>query len=280
MGHFRPFGILQTVTSAPVEDLELVAQFQRGDRSAFSTLFQRHQGSVSRLIARMMGDPIRNRSQVVELEDLVQDVFVQVYRSLGGFRGGSKVSTWVYRIAVNVVLMHRRSARARPVFYSADDVDAPASPELVPDEELVRHANIDALYRLLSQISDKKRTVYILHEIEGLSASEIAEIVGAPILTVRTRLFYARRELAVLLRDDPHLSTVLEEVEAEERRQSNRGFDETRAHNEAHSRLHALPGNATDEAASLARVRNLRDGAEPTSVPLDSRPSNAKRGLS
>jgi len=149
----------------------------------------------------------------------------------------------------------------------------------------VRHANIDALYRLLSQISDKKRTVYILHEIEGLSASEIAEIVGAPILTVRTRLFYARRELSALLREDPHLSTVLEEVEAEERRQSSRGFDETGTRNEAHSHLHALqghalPGHVTDEAASLARVRNLRDGAQPTSRPVDSRPSNAKRGLS
>ncbi|MGC4067216.1 MAG: sigma-70 family RNA polymerase sigma factor [Polyangiaceae bacterium] len=159
------------MTAASVEDSDLIAQIQQGDQSAFSELFERHQASVSRLITRMTGDLYRSRSQVVELEDLVQDVFVQVYRSLPGFRGGSKVSTWIYRIAVNVVLMHRRSLRARPTFYSADDLDVSVSSDPVPDEEVARRGNVEALYRLLSQIAEKKRTVYILHEIEGLSAS-------------------------------------------------------------------------------------------------------------
>jgi RNA polymerase sigma-70 factor (ECF subfamily) len=218
MGPKGSFGILQFVTNAPTDDTELVSRFQNGDRSAFSLLFQRHQPNVARLIARMLGEPYRQRSQVVELEDLVQDVFVQVYRSLGSFRGSAKVTTWIYRIAVNVVLMHRRSTRARPVLCPDDDAESAISPDPIADDELTRLVNVRALYRILAEISEKKRTVYILHEIEGLSASEIADIVGAPVLTVRTRLFYARRELMALLRKDPQLASVLDELETEEKR--------------------------------------------------------------
>jgi RNA polymerase sigma-70 factor (ECF subfamily) len=223
MGQYGSLGILQTVTTtAPIEDLELVSRFQNGDRAAFSELFRRHQLNVSRVIARMLGEPSRQHRHVAELEDLVQDVFVQVYRSLGTFRGNAKVTTWLYRIAVNVVLMHRRSARSRPVFCPDDDTVTPVSPEPIADDELVRNANVHALYRLLAQLSEKKRTVYILHEIEGLSAAEVAEIVGAPVLTVRTRLYYARRELIALLREDPQLAGVLEELETEEARLAQR----------------------------------------------------------
>jgi RNA polymerase sigma-70 factor (ECF subfamily) len=218
MGHSGLFRIPTVVANAPIDDTEIVARFQEGDTSAFSLLFERHQPAVARLIARMLGESYQRRSQVVELEDLVQDVFVQVYRSLGAFRGNAKVTTWIYRIAVNVVLMHRRSARARPMFYPDDDVEPAICPNPIADEEVMRRTNIQALYRLLSQLSEKKRTVYILHEIEGLSASEVADIVGAPVLTVRTRLFYARRELLTLLRDDPHLAIVLEELQTEEDR--------------------------------------------------------------
>lgn len=226
MGNVAPIGILETVTPTQVEDVELVSRFQAGDRAAFSILFQRHQPAVARLIARMMGEPFRRRSSVVELEDLVQDVFVQVYRSLSSFRGSSKVSTWIYRITVNVVLMHRRTARSRPALCAVDDKQPQAaSPDPVADEELTRRANIDALYRLLGQLAEKKRTVYVLHEIEGLSPAEIAQIVGAPVLTVRTRLFYARRELLALLRDDPHLSTVLAELEMESKRNQQNRYD-------------------------------------------------------
>jgi RNA polymerase sigma-70 factor (ECF subfamily) len=93
----------------------------------------------------------------------------------------------------------------------------------VADEELARRANIEALYRLLGRLAEKKRTVYVFHEIEGLSPAEIAQIVDAPVLTVRTRLFYARRELMGLLRDDPHLSAVIAELETESERSHVQG---------------------------------------------------------
>jgi RNA polymerase sigma-70 factor (ECF subfamily) len=166
----------------------------------------------------MLGTPMRGRGSVSELEDLVQEVFLQVYRSLAQFRGKAKVSTWIYRIAVNVVLMHRRMARSRPALHLTADVTTSSSSTPMPDDEMTRKANVEALYRLLSQLAEKKRTVYVLHELEGLSSAEIAQIVDVPILTVRTRLFYARRELLELLRHDPHLSTVLDELDAKDER--------------------------------------------------------------
>lgn len=201
------------VTFEQVGDEELVERFQQGDATAFSELFRRHQPSVARLVARMLGTSARVRPANSELEDLVQDVFVQIYRSLDSFRRQSRLSTWIYRIAVNVVLMHRRSARARPTFSHHDDVPVAVSPRLGPDDEMVQRRNVNALYGHLARISEKKRTVFILHEIEGLSPGEIATIVGAPVLTVRTRLFYARRELLAAFRQDPNLSTLVQELD-------------------------------------------------------------------
>lgn len=217
MVHFGLSGILQYVTFGQVGDEELVARFQTGNAAAFSELFRRHQPAVARVVARMLGVSQRGRAATIELEDLVQDVFVQVYRSLESFRGQARLSTWVYRIAVNVVLMHRRSARARPTFARPEDCPPACSPGLDPEDELVQRKNVEALYRHLGQLSEKKRTVYILHEIEGLSPSEIAKIVEAPILTVRTRLFYARRELLAFFQADPYLSSLVQDLEQAQR---------------------------------------------------------------
>jgi RNA polymerase sigma-70 factor (ECF subfamily) len=215
VAHFGPLGILQLVTFDQVADEELVERFQAGEASAFSEIFRRHQPAVTRVVARMLGTIHRGQTATAELEDLVQDVFVQIYRSLESFRGQARLSTWVYRIAVNVVLMHRRSARSRPAFSHSEERPSIPAPGLGPEEELVQRKNVEALYRHLGQLSEKKRTVYILHEIEGLSPSEISKIVGAPILTVRTRLFYARRELLVSFGSDPYLSVLVQELDQE-----------------------------------------------------------------
>src|SRR5205823_11217502 len=86
----------------------IVRRAAAGDAEAFRTLFLRHRSDVARLVYRMLNAPS-------DLEDVVQEVFVQVFRSLKDFRGQSKLSTWLHRVTVNVVLMHRRSARSRPV---------------------------------------------------------------------------------------------------------------------------------------------------------------------
>ncbi len=188
-----------TVATASDESA-LVGRAASGDAAAFRTLFQRHRGDVARLVYRMLNAPS-------DLEDVVQEVFVQVYRSLKDFRGQAKLSTWIHRVTVNVVLMHRRSAKSRPVLTEEAPGDlVPDAEATLPDEDTERRERIRAFQRLLERLADKKRIVFVLHELEGMSPAEIAEIVGAPVLTVRTRLFYARRELEAMLHEEPSLS--------------------------------------------------------------------------
>lgn len=184
------------------EEGALVERAASGDASAFRTLFQRHRGDVARLVYRMLNAP-------ADLEDVVQEVFVQVFRSLKDFRGQAKLSTWIHRVTVNVVLMHRRSAKSRPVLTEEAPGDLVADADsALPDEETERRERMRAFGRLLERLADKKRLVFVLHELEGLAPAEIAEIVGAPVLTVRTRLFYARRELEAMMHEEPTLSGI------------------------------------------------------------------------
>jgi RNA polymerase sigma-70 factor (ECF subfamily) len=180
----------------------LVARAAVGDSVAFRALYTRHRADVARLIYRMLGA----RS---DMDDLIQEVFFQVYRSLKDFRGKSKFTTWLHRVTVNVVLMHRRAAKSRPVYAeeAAQDV-TPDDEAVLPDEDADRRERVRAFARVLGRLADKKRIVFVLHELEGLSPAEIAEVVGAPVLTVRTRLFYARREIEDMLGDEPALAPV------------------------------------------------------------------------
>ena len=195
--------------SAPASTVEpaaaLLERCRAGDPEAFRDLFRLHRNDVLRLVHRMLG-----RSS--ELEDVVQEVFLQVHRSIRDFRSQSRFTTWLYRVAVNVVLMHRRAARSRPVFGVAEDLQQAVDVEPLPDEQLARNKRIRAFYRLLERLTEKKRTVFVLHELEGINPAEIAKIVEAPVLTVRTRLFYARRELSAMLREEPDLAVVADQL--------------------------------------------------------------------
>jgi RNA polymerase sigma-70 factor (ECF subfamily) len=195
---------LADVTSGTETD-ELVRRAQAGEREAFSELFRKHRGDVSRLVFRMLGHS-------PDVEDVVQEVFLQVHKSLAEFRGQAKFTTWLHRVTVNVVLMQRRAAKSRPVFAGEAARDSEPDQRLLPDEDAARNQRIVAFRRLLERLAEKKRTVFILHELEGLSPGEIATIVDAPVLTVRTRLFYARRELAEMMRDEPSLAQLEKEL--------------------------------------------------------------------
>ncbi len=189
---------LQSVAEPP-ELAALIDYCRTGDKQAFRAIFIQHREHVARVVYRMLGPS-------ADLEDLIQEVFVQVFRSLKDFKAESKFSTWLHRVTVNVVLMHRRHAKSRPVFDVLPLLDSADEQRPKADEEFARHERIAAFYRLLNRLTEKKRTVFILHEIEGLSPTEIASTVNAPALTVRTRLFYARRELALLLKEEPYLA--------------------------------------------------------------------------
>jgi RNA polymerase sigma-70 factor, ECF subfamily len=186
----------------------LVQRARRGDAAAFRALFLGHRGAVARLVYRMLGSH-------ADLEDVVQEVFVQVWRSLPSFRGQSKLTTWVHRVAVNVVFMHRRAARTRLrlVEQTAEPEERVDEAGALPDEDADRRARLRAFSRLLLRLSDKKRVVFVLHEHEGVLPAEISEIARAPVLTVRTRLFYARRELRAMLDDEPALATLATTLE-------------------------------------------------------------------
>ncbi|MDB4992816.1 MAG: polymerase sigma factor RpoE [Myxococcaceae bacterium] len=187
------------------EDDALIAKAAAGDTTAFRAIYTRHRVDVARLVFRMLSPERRS----LDLDDVVQEVFFQVYRSLKDFRGQSKFTTWLHRVTVNVVLMHRRSAKSRPVLTD----EAPADLTIdragtLPDEEAARRERVRAFSRILERLADKKRLVFVLHELEGVAPTEIAKIVGAPVLTVRTRLFYARREIEAMLADEPSLATL------------------------------------------------------------------------
>ncbi|MBX3229585.1 MAG: RNA polymerase sigma factor [Labilithrix sp.] len=205
-------GIFPAISTKPtrshtVLDEDLLRRAGQGDAVAFREVFLRHRGDVARLVYRMLSAP-------ADLEDVVQEVFVQVFRSLKDFRGQSKFSTWLHRVTVNVVLMHRRSAKSRPVLTGETPTEEVVADERAarPDEEAERSERMRAFQRLLARLADKKRVVFVLHELEGLSPAEISEIVAAPVLTVRTRLFYARRELEEMLADEPALAGLDESI--------------------------------------------------------------------
>jgi RNA polymerase sigma-70 factor (ECF subfamily) len=184
------------------EQDDLVARAAAGDRAAFRGIYQKHRADVARLVFRMLAGS-------ADVDDVVQEVFFQVHRSLKDFRGQSKFSTWLHRVTVNVVLMHRRAARSRPTYSEEAPPDAtPDEIGIAPDDDADRHARVRAFARLLERLPEKKRVVFVLHDLEGVSPQEISKIVDAPVLTVRTRLFYARRELEEMLAEEPSLASL------------------------------------------------------------------------
>jgi RNA polymerase sigma-70 factor (ECF subfamily) len=161
----------------------------------FERFYAEHVDFVHRVVARLLGP----RGDV---DDVVQDVFVVALRKRTSFEGRAAPMTWLYGIARRVVLSARRRARVRS-FFGLE----PAPESAVTPHQLFEHREeSQRLYRLLEHISEKKRTVFILHEMEELPGEEIARIVGSPLKTVWTRLHHARRELKALAASDDERS--------------------------------------------------------------------------
>jgi RNA polymerase sigma-70 factor, ECF subfamily len=175
------------------DEADLIERCRADQRSAHDELYHRFRRQVAGNLFRVLGD----RS---DLEDLVQEVFVIAFRGLDKFRGDARLSTWLYRICVNVALGRIRTRRRRPNAIGVVDLDATApDPSLTerpetPDKSLERQRDRERVYEALEQLAPKKRIVLYLHEIEGLDLKEIAYLVDSNPVTVRTRLFYARRE--------------------------------------------------------------------------------------
>jgi RNA polymerase sigma-70 factor (ECF subfamily) len=136
-----------------------------------------------------------------ELEDIVQTVFLEIHRSLPRYRGTAQLSTWIYRIAVNVSLQYIRKKKRRRFFlFLGDDTRRDALNNHDPRTRLAERERIEVLYRLVDKLSEKKRTTFILHEMEGMTVEAIAEICEVPPNTVRSRLIAARAQLTKRMR--------------------------------------------------------------------------------
>ena len=179
---------------------DLVQRCQRGDKDALGELYRQYRSEVARNLHRMLG-PGKS-----EMEDVLQEVFIEVFRSIGRFRGDARITTWLYRVCVNVALQRLRKRKRRAEVSQEDVVEVVLGDGgETPERALDARRRLHAVYRILDELSPKKRIVFILHEIEGREPKEIAGIVGAPVLTVRTRLHYARKEFYALAALDARL---------------------------------------------------------------------------
>jgi RNA polymerase sigma-70 factor, ECF subfamily len=182
--------------AAESSDESLAAQAAGGDAAAFEALVVRYQHRVFRLACRLTSE--------TDAPDVVQDAFVQVYRHLATFRGGAQFSTWLYRIATNAGLMHRR-ARARRPAESLDEFlprfDADGRLEDTPDalriasrvEELLeRRVLAKKAQAAVDRLPDLYREAFVLRDLEELSTADVAQVLGVEPATVRQRVHRAR----------------------------------------------------------------------------------------
>jgi RNA polymerase sigma-70 factor, ECF subfamily len=172
-------------------DETLIRRIASGDQLAMRSLFARHQLSLYRWLLRIVGDEAL-------AEDLLSEVFLDVWRHASAFEGRSSVSTWLLAIARHKAL----SARRRRTDVRLDEDVATSIVDLADDPEMVlqKKSSGELIRRSLAQLSPEQSEVIDLVYYHGKSVKEVAEIVGAAEATVKTRMFYARRKLAELVK--------------------------------------------------------------------------------
>ena len=181
-------------------DSELVTRVQRGDKAAFDVLVKKYQFKIIKLISRYVHDS-------TEAMDVAQEAFIKAYRALPGFRGESAFYTWLYRIAINTAKNHLVAQGRRP---PVADVDAQEAEQYdgasylkeysTPERLILRDEIEDTVFAAIEDLPEDLRTAITLREIEGMSYEEIAQAMGCPIGTVRSRIFRAREAIDRRLR--------------------------------------------------------------------------------
>jgi RNA polymerase sigma-70 factor, ECF subfamily len=174
----------------------LVQRAQEGDEQAFATLFELHKKRVYSVCLLMTKD-------VAEAEDLTQEAFLQVFRTISTFRGDAAFSTWLYRIAVNTVLMKLRRNKSRTVLSLSEPV-SPDSPSLshdigTKDSHLTGTIDRIALLRAIEELPDGCRKIFALHEIEGYQHHEIASLLHCSVGNSKSQLHKAKLKMRDLL---------------------------------------------------------------------------------
>lgn len=186
----------------PLDEMVLVRRARQGDLGAYDDLVRRYQERIYATVYHMT-------SNHEDANDLAQEAFIKGFQALKSFKGGSSFYTWVYRIAVNKTINFLKQRRNRSQMSLNDlDFNAEHDPDLVAlisDKTPRREVNLTELQERLNEamqkLSEPHRLVVTLHDVQGLSHEEIAEIMECNIGTVRSRLFYARQQLQAHLSD-------------------------------------------------------------------------------
>jgi len=190
------------------DEAKLVQLAAKGDEQAFEQLVKLYEKRVYTMALRLVGNPD-------DAYDVAQEAFIRVYRSLKGFKGEAKFSTWIYRIVSNLCIdLNRRSRRIRqvPLEQSDDDESFEIS---IPDERYDPVREFDrseislAIEKALSTLSYEHREIFILRELNGLSYAEIADIMLIEEGTVKSRLFRAREKLRSALLESGNITDFL-----------------------------------------------------------------------
>jgi RNA polymerase sigma-70 factor (ECF subfamily) len=180
-------------------DNELAEKSAAGDMVAFEELYRRHFRRVYSLSLRMMGNP-------EEAEDLTQEVFIQLHKKIGSFRGDSAFTTWLHRMTVNQVLMHFRRRKSRPEF-TTEEGETPV--QIVQGTENSNKMPIVdkiILDNAISKLAPGYRSIFVLHDVEGHEHREIAEMLGISEGTSKSQLHKARLKLRQLIKEQASLN--------------------------------------------------------------------------
>src|SRR5439155_14651027 len=177
-------------------EAEAINGCMAGDQSAFEALYNMHKRRVYSLCLRMV-------SNVAEAEDLTQEAFMQLFRKISTFRGESACSTWLHRLAVNVVLMHLRKKGldevSRDQEPDEDSQDSPKKEYGGEDLNLIGTVDRVTLEKAMGDLPPGYRTIFVLHDVEGYEHNEIADLIGCSIGNSKSQLHKARLKLRALL---------------------------------------------------------------------------------
>jgi len=190
----------QQTAAAGAADADVLARAQAGDHQAFAQLYSMHKRRIYSLCLRMVGN-------VAEAEDLTQEAFLQLHRKIATFRGDSAFSTWLHRLAINVVLMQLRKKGLSLI--SLDEAMEPAPEEGpgrsfgAPDPTLSGAIDRLALERAVASLPAGYRLIFILHDVEGFEHNEIAAMLDCSIGNSKSQLHKARLKLRDALRANP-----------------------------------------------------------------------------
>ncbi len=172
-----------------------VRQAQEGNEEALAAIFQAHKSKVYSLCLRMTGN-------TAEAEDLTQDAFLQIFRKLGAFRGDSALSTWLYRVAVNTVLMHFRKNGLRPMSLEQPVNGKPGASGREHgrvDERLAASVDRIAMTRAMKELPAGYRNIFVMHEVQGYDHREIARLLCCSVGNSKSQLHRAKARMRDLL---------------------------------------------------------------------------------